>query len=205
MRPHYILLVALLMAAFGGLAVANRGAQPVAPAPSAMHVSLADWQGQHPFRLTSTTFANNTEVPQGMVYHGTLGSVCTGANESPELSWTRPWFARSFAVVLFDVTANFGHWGIYNIAPDRTGLPTNAGVSGSTYGSQVVNDAGNVGYSGPCPPPGLVHQYVFTVYALDSDLHLQSSTQFPATIETLYRAMIGHVLQTASLTGLYSD
>ncbi|MBV9611050.1 MAG: YbhB/YbcL family Raf kinase inhibitor-like protein [Acidobacteriaceae bacterium] len=144
-------------------------------------------------------------MPQSMVYNGTLGAACSGQNQSPELSWTRPWFARSFAVVAYDVTANFTHWGIYNIRPDRTSLPANAGVSGSPYGDQVPNDIGYAGYTGPCPPPGLVHHYVFTIYALDTELHLPSSAQFPATPATLFRAMIGHVLQTASITGLYAS
>ena len=204
MRIRYVVTLALLPAV-AGLVVAIRTGQAAAPTPHAFQIAVADWQGQHPFRLTSTTFTNDTQVPQSMVYNGTLGSACSGGNDSPELSWTRPWFARTFAVVAYDITANFTHWGIYNIAPDRTGLPPNAGVSGSPYGDQVPNDIGYAGYTGPCPPPGLVHHYVFTVYALDAELHLPSSAQFPPTPATLFRAMIGHVLQTASITGLYSD
>jgi phosphatidylethanolamine-binding protein (PEBP) family uncharacterized protein len=67
-------------------------------------------------------------------------------------------------------------------------------------------------YDGPCPPSTLspfVHDYVFTVYALDIKLSLPSSTNFRAFGETLYQALIkagrfGHILESASITGLYS-
>jgi Raf kinase inhibitor-like YbhB/YbcL family protein len=173
------------------------------------------------FQLTSTTFQNNTTLPPSMVNNITVNNVnsCSvdgspGGNQSPELSWTRanP-FTRSFVVVAYDVTAAFTHWGMYNISPKATGLPQNAGVAGSQYGAQIVNDF-FVGaqYDGPCPPPNVspfVHRYVFTVYALDIELNLPSSANFPATAETLYQALIeagrgGHILQSASITGLYS-
>jgi phosphatidylethanolamine-binding protein (PEBP) family uncharacterized protein len=62
--------------------------------------------------------------------------------------------------------------------------------------------------SAPNFPPN-VHPYVFTVYALDQELELFSSTNFPATADTLYNALVkagerGHILASASITGLYS-
>jgi phosphatidylethanolamine-binding protein (PEBP) family uncharacterized protein len=102
---------------------------------------------------------------------------------------------------------------MYNISPKATGLPENAGVAGSTYGTQILNDFG-IGneYDGPCPPANVapfVHHYVFTVYALDIELTLPSSPNFAANAETLYQALIeagksGHILDSASITGLYS-
>jgi len=48
-----------------------------------------------------------------------------------------------------------------------------------------------------------------TVYALDILLKLPSSQNFPPTAETLFQALIQagrnhHILQSASITGLYS-
>jgi phosphatidylethanolamine-binding protein (PEBP) family uncharacterized protein len=91
-------------------------------------------------------------------------------------------------------------------------LPQNAGVAGSTFGRQVFNDFFDPSYDGPCPPAGVapvVHEYRFTVYALDTDLTLPSSANFPANAETLYHALIdaardGHILATASIVGLFS-
>ncbi|MGD0567100.1 MAG: YbhB/YbcL family Raf kinase inhibitor-like protein [Candidatus Sulfotelmatobacter sp.] len=170
----------------------------------------SDWQ--HQFQLSSTTFTNGGQLPLSMV----LGSnnctyVSGGGDQSPELSWTHaPFGTKSFVVTVFDVTASFTHWGMYNISPKTTELPENAGVSGSTYGKQVFNDFFlGAEYDGPCPPNNytpLVHDYVFTVYALDTNLSLQSSPpNFPADAETLYRAMFDHVLQSASIQGYFSS
>lgn len=143
-------------------------------------------------------------------------NVCTpdGSAESPQLAWSHaPHGTRSFVVVLYDTTAAFTHWGMYNI-PHRTHeLPQNAGVANSAFGSQIDNDFGDPHYDGPCPPAGVApfaHHYVFTVYALDTQLTLQSSANFPANAETLYHALIragreGHILASASITGLFSS
>jgi len=74
---------------------------------------------------------------------------------------------------------------MYNIPPTITKLPENAGVAGSAYGEQISNVNGDLSYDGPCPPsnfPPNVHQYVFTVYALDQELELLSSTNFPNAV-----------------------
>jgi len=172
------------------------------------------------FRVSSTTFKNNSILPIRVIHNivGPSGSnICSingapGGNESPELSWTDvPRGTASFVVIAFD-TLGFTHWGMYNIPPTITKLPENAGVAGSAYGQQVVNVFGDLSYDGPCPPsnyPPNVHDYVFTVYALDQELDLLSSTNFPATADTLYNALVeaganGHILASASITGLYS-
>jgi Raf kinase inhibitor-like YbhB/YbcL family protein len=172
------------------------------------------------FRLTSTTFLNKATLPLSTIDNNLQNgvNVCSingapGGDQSPELSWTSPpTGTRSLVVVLYDVTAAFTHWGMYNISPALTGLPENAGVAGSAYGDQIVNDFPAAEYDGPCPPSGVapvVHKYVFTVYALATRLNLPSSTNFPANAETLYQALIksgrdGDILDSASLVGFYS-
>jgi Raf kinase inhibitor-like YbhB/YbcL family protein len=190
---------------------------------SAMPLStgLAQDRG-HPFQLSSSTFDNNTFLPLSAIYNVTLPNGkngCSidgspGGDQSPALSWTRPRRnTRSFVVILYDETASFTHWGMYNISPTATGLPQNAGVADSQYGQQVDNDvSGGAQYDGPCPPSGVapvVHRYVFTVYALDTRLDLPSPANFPANAATLYQALVeagedGHILESASITGLYS-
>lgn len=59
------------------------------------------------------------------------------------------------------------------------------------------------GYDGPCPPwnDEIVHRYVFTVFALDIDqLPLDGRFGGPE----VRRAMQGHILAQASLTGTYT-
>ena len=64
--------------------------------------------------------------------------------------------------------------------------------------------AGNYfGYDGPCPPwnDSIVHHYVFTLYALDL-ARLPLDGKFGGA-EAL-QAMVGHILDQASVTGFYS-
>lgn len=173
------------------------------------------------FQVTSSTFQNNGELPLSTLSNIIVNdlNVCSlngspGGNQSPALSWSNvPTGTKSFVVVAYDVTAAFTHWGMYNISASTTGLPENAGVAGSTFGTQVINDFFiGAEYDGPCPPTGVeptVHHYMFTVYAIDKTLKLPSSTNFSANAETLYQALIdvgaaGHILGTAKIVGLYS-
>jgi Raf kinase inhibitor-like YbhB/YbcL family protein len=210
----YMVCVVLVL----GSVATVRAQQPDQPDPDAIQTA-PDWH--HRFEVSSATFQNNTTLPLSMIYNLLVkgSNVCSldgspGGNESPELSWRNaPRDTRSFIVMAFDVTASFTHWGMYNIAPTATGLPENSGVAGSRYGTQIYNDFQDLRYDGPCPPTGVapfVHRYVFTVYALDKELYLpSSSSNFPANAETLLFALVEaekfrHVLASASLTGLYS-
>lgn len=185
-------------------------------------LAVAVGSAQEPFQVYSSTFSNNATMPLSTVFNNPVNGVNTcspngapGGDQSPQLSWTgAPWGTRSFVVVLYDVTAAFTHWGMYNVPGTATGLPANAGVAGSTYGTMVANDFGlGPEYDGPCPPTKVApdtHQYVFTVYALSRTLQLPGSTNFPANGETLYHALIaagrrGEILASASITGLYSS
>ncbi|HKD55177.1 MAG TPA: YbhB/YbcL family Raf kinase inhibitor-like protein [Steroidobacteraceae bacterium] len=174
----------------------------------------------HRMELTSTTFADHGTLPvsavDNIVQNGI--NICTangaaGGDESPQLAWSHvPHDTRSFVVVLYDPTAAFTHWGMYNIPADTRMLPQNAGVANSTFGTEVFNDFFDPSYDGPCPPAGVapvVHEYRFTVYALDTELTLPSSANFPANSETLYHALIdaardGHILASASIVGRFS-
>lgn len=184
---------------------------------------------EHRFRVSSTTFENKTTLPISTIHNILINNTNTnecsidgspGGNQSPELSWTgAPPNTRTFVVIAYDLSAAFTHWGMYNISGNLTGLPENAGVAGSPYGKQIVNDNYQVvngnfvaQYDGPCPPPNVppdVHHYVFTVYALDIDLELRGSANFPVSAETLYQALINagqhdHILASAKIAGLYS-
>lgn len=176
---------------------------------------------QDGFQLHSTEFSPYGTPPLSMILNNSTNGVnaCTasgaaGGDQSPQLYWTgAPRGTRSFVVVLYDITAAFTHWGMYNISGNLNALPKNAGVAGSSYGSQIMNDFYyGQEYDGPCPPAGYapeIHNYVFTVYALSTTLNLQGSANFPVNDETLYHALIGagengQILGQASLTALYS-
>jgi Raf kinase inhibitor-like YbhB/YbcL family protein len=167
----------------------------------------------HRFQVTSDTFSDGGTLPSSMVYDQ-CSAYPGGGNRSPELSWTdAPRHTLSFIVVAYDVTASFTHWGMYDIAPATTELPENAGIAGSTFGFQVHTDfsRSNLKYDGPCPPPQLnppSHEYVFTVYALDSAPTVPSFGDFPPGAETLLQTLLragrrGHVLGAASISGFF--
>jgi Raf kinase inhibitor-like YbhB/YbcL family protein len=174
------------------------------------------------FQLHSSTFNNGSTLPISTILNNQSNGVNTcsingaaGGDESPQLSWTGvPRGTQSFVVVLYDVTASFTHWGIYNIGGNVTQLPENAGVAGSPHGLQIENDFGlGQQYDGPCPPANVApdtHTYVFTIYALKTTLRLPGSTNFPSNAETLYHALIrageqDEILGKAKLTGFYSS
>lgn len=90
----------------------------------------------------------------------------------------------------------FTHWLVWNIAPTTTNIKEESNPPGSMEGT---NDAGNVGYMGPCPPSG-THAYTVTLYALDIVLDIgEESRMFD-----LKKAMEGHVIAQGVLTGLYT-
>jgi len=136
-----------------------------------------------------------------------------GGNESPQLSWAHaPEDTKTFVVIMYDVTASFTHWGMYNIPASTNALPLNAGAPKSTFGTQIFNDFGDQNYDGPCPPTTLnptVHRYVITVYALDISLHLGEGDFLLAQADGLFHALLEasqheHLLASASITGLFS-
>ena len=95
------------------------------------------------------------------------------------------------------------HWSIYNIPPTADGLPAElAADSPLPDGTlQMVNGYGEVGYGGPCPPPGHTHTYVFTLYALDAELDLPEGT----TADDLGKAIDAHILAQAELMATFGE
>ncbi len=151
------------------------------------------------FDLKSQAFGPNATIPRT--------HSCDGPDRSPPLRWTDPPAgAKSYALVVEDPDASSGawvHWVLYRI-PEATrqlpeGVPSRAMVAGT--GTQVVNDFKKLGWGGPCPPPGPAHRYVFTLYALDSELTLPPGT----TKGDLEAAIQGHVLGQAELTGRFQN
>lgn len=150
-------------------------------------------EGTMSFTITSPAFAEGAAIP---TIH-----TCDGADHSPALRWSgAPEGARGFALVVHDPDApsgDFVHWALYDLPGNLQELPEEAsgiGVAGS-------NDFGKSGYGGPCPPRGHGrHRYVFTLSALDQE---KSGLGPGARRGDLERAMQGHVLGEARLTGGY--
>jgi Raf kinase inhibitor-like YbhB/YbcL family protein len=153
------------------------------------------------FQLASDAFSDGDIIP--------VKFTCDGEDVSPQLSWSGlPQGTRSLALIMYDPDAPAGtfiHWVIYNIPPTLSQLEEGVGSSGAReipgVGTQGVNDFGDVGYGGPCPPRGHgPHKYYFALHALSSQLSLRS----PATASALLNSMKGKVLGYSLLMGRYS-
>ncbi|MBS1660629.1 MAG: YbhB/YbcL family Raf kinase inhibitor-like protein, partial [Bacteroidetes bacterium] len=90
---------------------------------------------------------------------------------------------QAFGVTIYDKDAptgsGFWHWVVFNIPANVTELKTNAGDIAKGLmpagAIQVNHDGGQPGYIGPCPPPGPIHEYLITVYALKSKIPLDKT------------------------------
>jgi Raf kinase inhibitor-like YbhB/YbcL family protein len=147
--------------------------------------------------LTSATFAPGGTVPTSMV-----AVPCGGSNVSPQLAWRGvPPATRSFALIVHDPDAphegGFYHWVAYNLAPDQREIAAGSQASELQTG---LNGTGSTGYFGPCPPPGKVHHYHVTLYALDT--RIESAQPLDAT--QLQLEMRGHILAQAEVVGLFA-
>lgn len=144
------------------------------------------------FSISSSAFSNNKTIP--------LKYTCDHENLSPPLTWnSAPKKTASYALIVSDPDAPAGvwyHWVVYNIPKETSSLKENMFPTGSSMGK---NSWGNEKYNGPCPPPGKLHHYVFTLYALDENLSFTSTPD----AEKIIAAMQGHVLKTAVITGVF--
>jgi len=150
-------------------------------------------------QLLSTAFREGEVIP--------VQYTCDGDNVSPPLRWGRlPKNSQSLALICEDPDApsgTFAHWLVFNLPPIVSDLPEALPATETlveTGALQGRNDFDDIGYDGPCPPPGNPHRYFFRLYALDTKLGLQAG----ATKHEFARAVEGHILAEGHLMGTYS-
>jgi len=149
------------------------------------------------FKLRSPAFGPGGEIPSK--YTG------DGADVSPPLRWTDPpEGTKSFALTVDDrdhPTGIWAHWLLYGIPATARdlleGVPREDTVAG--VGSQGLNDFGEVGYRGPCPPPRAAHLYFFRLYALDMALAVPPRRRKADFL----KAVAGHILVPVDLIARY--
>lgn len=131
--------------------------------------------------------------------------TCKGKDVSPPLGWgNAPAGTKSFALICDDPDApmmTWVHWVVYDIPTDVTGLPEGVPKDKtlSNGAKQGITDFRDIGYGGPCPPPGGPHRYFFKLYALDTVLNLAPGL----TKKVLLKAMEGHILGEAQIVGKF--
>lgn len=143
-------------------------------------------------KISSPAFEANANIPAKF--------TCDGESINPAFTISGvPDEAKALALVMDDpdapVPGGFVHWVLFNFGPKISEIAENSVPANAIQGQ---NGAGQSRYTGPCPPTG-THRYFFKLYALDSELALDSS----ATREDVERAMEGHILGRTELIGLY--
>ena len=156
------------------------------------------------FSLNSSAFENDEKIPSQF--------TCDGAQVSPPLSISGvPASAKSLVLIMDDPDVPvalkpdlpaqaggvFDHWILFNIPPDTTEIQ-----QGGSVGTAGNNGAGTAAYTAPCPPKEYEpseHHYVFTLYALDSEIPLTAG----ASKKDILAAAEGHIISTVQLIGRY--
>jgi hypothetical protein len=159
-----------------------------------------------PMRLTSTSFADGSQIP--------VKYTQAGNQTSPALTWTNaPPATQSFVLHMHDMEGARNktsedqlHWLVWNIPATTTSLPE--GVPNGPDlkdGSHQTSASGNGVYRGPgAADAGPLHHYVFEIFALDTKVDVPANAADPFdTRAKVLSAMQGHIVGKAVYLGLF--
>lgn len=151
------------------------------------------------FHMESPVFRSGGNIPEDFTGHG--------KDISPPLKWGNvPPGTQELALICEDPDAPrnppWVHWVIYNMPANRVELP--AGISNEPLDEldfeQGENSAGEIGYSGPLPPPETgIHHYYFRLYALNEKLKLPPGL---SKYEVM-NAIEDHIIGEATVVGTH--
>jgi Raf kinase inhibitor-like YbhB/YbcL family protein len=172
----------------------QRGGAPAAPAMT----------------LTVSGFADGADIP--VKFTQAAPGVATGEGLSPAISWANPPAGtQSFFLNMHDedvarnkTTDDQAHWVVWNIPATATGLP-----EGVPKGPKLPNGAFQISatgqmYRGPgAGANGPKHHYMFEIYALDTMIDVQPTSDAFETRANVMKAIQGHVLGKAVYGGLF--
>ena len=142
--------------------------------------------------LTSPAFKNGQTIPARY--------TCSGKDVSPALRfWDIPAAAQELELVVEDPDAGrFVHWSLLRIPATIHFIAEGEPPAGTV---QTENGFGDRRWGGPCPPEGKgAHRYVFSLYATDAPLGLDSG----ASPDEVRSAIAKHALARGRLTGRFS-
>ena len=178
-------------------------------------------------QLTSSAFSDGGEIPRECGYKN-------GNKEPPLAVSGIPEEAESLVLIMDDPDAMgavgkvWVHWVAWNIEPDTDDNGNMDNIFDGPKLSEKIkphklgtNDFGEEGYGGPAPPDKR-HTYVFKVYALDREMdidltdgrvsyqvgedppHIAVPDYDQITKGLIEKAMEGHIIEQATLTGTYA-
>lgn len=124
--------------------------------------------------------------------------TCDGKNVAPAITWAGlPEGTVEIAIQVVDLEAeDYTHWVITGLKPSSGGIAEGVVPVGAV---QAKNSKGTIGYDGPCPPKGSLHNYLYEVDALDSHVSITSGTDPNTALQAIGAATI----QSASVSGTY--
>lgn len=124
--------------------------------------------------------------------------TCMGENLSPRITIDGISKSSSLAIMVFNPSMrgvlSYCSWLIWDLPAQKVipaGIPHGGVIKDPIPAVQGTNDAGETGYTGPCPLPGEMHRYLFRVYGLDDFLRIPAGSGKAALISTMH----GHILQ----------
>lgn len=125
--------------------------------------------------------------------------TCDGQNVSPAITWADlPPGTVEVAIQVIDLEAeNYIHWVITGLRPEAGSIAEGSSPMGAV---QAKNSKGTIGYTGPCPPKGSTHNYLYEVAALDRHITLLNGADPNEMLEAIGEATI----QSASNSGYVS-
>jgi Raf kinase inhibitor-like YbhB/YbcL family protein len=189
----------------------NTAAQPQPSAPLTLASTIFSDQGNLPAKYGQIPFS--VTMPDGSSF--ACKNSAESTNVSPPLNWTDlPGGTASLVLIMGDrlnyaypdmpPEAIFSHWVVYNLPPESTGLPEGLSANaplpgGALQGKNDYPPPYDIGYGGPCPG-AQKHLYIFTLYALDTQLSLPAG----ADMKTVLKAIQKHILAQAQLAGYYT-
>ncbi len=166
--------------------------------------------------ISSTGFVDGSIASRFGKYADATDMMQNIPIRSIPIAWSRiPVGTISLALVMLDHDAipvcgfSWIHWTVLNIDPSRNELAENASrndvdliqgknsLASRQVCGELLESVTNF-YSGP-RPPDKEHEYEITVYALDSMLNLRNGFW----LNELLHLMHGHILDSASLYGVY--
>lgn len=146
------------------------------------------------FTVSSTSFTHMGEL--------TNRYTCYGKAINPALDITGvPRNAVSLVFILdepyYYSKGIYTNWILWNIPPDEPSFPE-SGLPQFAY--EGNNSEGVLGYKAPCPPFNVKRNFYFKVYALDTEIELE--TRAPRI--HVIREMKGHVIGYTFMIGVAS-
>ena len=161
--------------------------------------------------LVISSFPDGGEIP--VRFSQAADGSAPGRGTSPAIAWTNtPIGTQSLVLSMRDIDMpntrktddQTVHWIVWNIPPSVMSLPQGA-LPGSPRldGSHQISASGAM-YRGPgTPENGPRHHYLFELFALDTRLDIQQTTDALKARAEVLSASQGHILGKAVYVGLF--